>query len=289
MLHGLGTSLAFWYSPHGVAFSERYRVTLIDMRGHGRSSMPAGGYHSKILARDTQALLDALGIERAHFAAHSFGGVVALSLACLDPDRFIDLVLADTQVSATRHTRRTGEWTFGKTLQRLLDENHIDVKVSDPFFGYHILDALARLDAQNQGLSPELAGLLGPVAGKSAKRSGKQWLELLSTTTARDEFMANDGLTAERLRELKFPILPIYGEHSNGLHCSEWLRHIWEHASFVTVPGAGHFFPSSRPTVFMEACHRFWRDNAVGVRAPEVGSERLAPSEQPRIAESGGL
>lgn len=291
MVHGLGTNLAFWYMPHGVAFSERFRVTLFDLRGHGRSSMPACGYQPAMLARDLQAMLDAVGIERAHFVAHSFGGVVALCLACLEPGRFIDLVLADTQVSALRHKRRSKEWAFGKTLQRLLDQNGIDIKVNDPFFGYHLLDALARLEAQNKGLSPELAGLLGPVVGKNSKRTGGQWLELLSTTSAKEELMADDGLTEERLRELKFPIRAIYGEHSNGMHCGEWLRKIWEHASFCTVPDAGHFFPSSRPVVFMEACRGFWDDNSMDgeVPAPEVKSERVPPQEQLRIVQPPGL
>ncbi len=287
MVHGLGTSLAFWYMPHGVAFSEAFRVSLFDLRGHGRSSMPVSGYQPEVLARDLQTMLDSLGIERAHFVAHSFGGVVALCLACLEPDRFIDLVLADTQVSAMRHKRRSKKnWAFGKTLQRLLDQHDIDIKVNDPFFGYHLLDALARLQEQNKELSPELAGLLGPVVGRKTKRTAKQWLKLLSTTKAKEELMTDDGLTAERLRGLKFPILAIYGEHSNGIHCGEWLHQIWEHASFCSVPNAGHFFPSSQPMVFMEACRRFWLDNSVVgvVPAPVLQSEQVPPAGQYRIA-----
>ncbi len=279
MVHGLGTNLAFWYMPHAVAFSGLYRVTLFDLRGHGRSSMPVSGYQPTILARDLQALLDSLGIQRAHFVAHSFGGVVALNLACLQPGRVIDLVLADTQVSAVRRKRRAKEWAFGKTLQVLLDQHQIDIKANDPYFGYHLLDALARLEVQNKKLSPELAGLLGPLVGRNTKRTARQWLELLSATSAEEELMTDDGLSAERLRGLKFPILAIYGERSHSVHCGEWLQQIWEHASFCRIPGAGHFFPSSRPMIFMEACRRFWQDNSVAgeVPAPMVNSERVPP------------
>jgi pimeloyl-ACP methyl ester carboxylesterase len=275
MVHGLGTNLAFWYMPHAVAFSGQYRVTLFDLRGHGRSSMPLSGYQPMRLARDLEALLDALGIERAHFVAHSFGGVVALCLASLEHGRFIDLVLADTQVYAVRHKRREREWEFGKTLQRLLDQHQIDIKVKDPYFGYHLLDAIARLEVQNKRLSPELADLLGPLVGRNTRRTARQWLQLLSTTNAEVELMTDDHLTADRLRELRFPILAIYGERSHSLHCGEWLSQIWDQASFCRVPGAGHFFPMSRPLVFMEACRRFWQDTSVAgeVPAPVVVNE----------------
>ena len=44
MVHGLATNLAFWYFHYAAVFARRYRVTVYDLRGHGRSEMPAGGY-----------------------------------------------------------------------------------------------------------------------------------------------------------------------------------------------------------------------------------------------------
>jgi pimeloyl-ACP methyl ester carboxylesterase len=46
------------------------------------------------MAQDTVALLDALGIERAHFAGYSMGGAVALQLAFEHPVRVDHLVFA---------------------------------------------------------------------------------------------------------------------------------------------------------------------------------------------------
>lgn len=268
MVHGLGTNLAFWCMPHAVAFSGLFRVTLFDLRGHGRSSMPIDGYTPQTLALDLQALLDDLGIARAHFVAHSFGGVVALCLACRAPERFVDLVLADTQVSAVRQQPRPKDWTPDKRLQELLNRHHVDLDVNDPYFGFRLLNALARHEVQNHGLSPELAGLLAPLAKRNWNRTARQWLQLLSTTKAEEELMSDDGLTAERLRRLSFPILAIYGERSHNLSCGEWLRQLWEHASFCHIPGSGHLFPLSRPMVFVEACRRFWRDPKVAGEVP---------------------
>ena len=75
MVHGLATNMAFWYFQYATRLSQRrFRVTLFDLRGHGRSEMTAGGYRPDNLARDLQGLLDALGqehIERTHSLDHT--------------------------------------------------------------------------------------------------------------------------------------------------------------------------------------------------------------------------
>ncbi|MEM6913379.1 MAG: alpha/beta fold hydrolase, partial [Pseudomonadota bacterium] len=51
-VHGLATNMAFWYASIAMAFSSVARVTLIDLRGHGRSSTPPSGYRAPDLAAD---------------------------------------------------------------------------------------------------------------------------------------------------------------------------------------------------------------------------------------------
>src|SRR5688572_22636697 len=72
MVHGLATSLAFWYFPYASLFAQRYRVTVFDLRGHGRSEMTPGGYTPQAQAADLEGLMDHLGIETAHLVAHSY-------------------------------------------------------------------------------------------------------------------------------------------------------------------------------------------------------------------------
>jgi pimeloyl-ACP methyl ester carboxylesterase len=117
MIHGLATNMAFWYLPYAPIFAKRFRVTLYDLRGLGRSQMTTGGYTPHNLAEDLSALLDHLGIARAHILAHSFGGVVALNLACSEPRRVQSLVLADTHVAAVRKQHGTAGAT-GATARR---------------------------------------------------------------------------------------------------------------------------------------------------------------------------
>lgn len=91
----LGTSVAMW-QPQLAALAERFRVIRYDHRGHGESPVPAGPYRIADLGRDVLALLDRLGIGRAHLGGLSLGGMVAMWVAAHAPDRVDRLVLLCT-------------------------------------------------------------------------------------------------------------------------------------------------------------------------------------------------
>src|SRR5687768_18123779 len=93
MIHGLFASLAFWYLSVMPGLAGRRRVTAYDLRGHGYSDVAESGYTSAEMADDLDALLDQLGIQRAHLIAHSFGGAVALQYALLHPECVLSLTL----------------------------------------------------------------------------------------------------------------------------------------------------------------------------------------------------
>jgi len=257
MIHGLATNMAFWYMPHALQLSKYYRITLYDLRGHGRSGVSNFGYTPNNMSRDLRALLDALHIKRAHFIAHSFGGVVALSLACFDPSRFASLVLADTHISSVRKLPKTKEWVFGRKIQRILNQYSLDVDAGHPYFGYKLLSAIAHLKRQNIEISQDLEDLVCPVIGKFSKGAASQWLNLMDTTHAEKELMSDDGLPLEVLRKLKFPILAMYGELSQAMSTGEQLLAVWPHADFRRIRDAGHLFPSTRPTEFLENYRQF--------------------------------
>ncbi len=95
MSNSLGTDLAMW-SPQMDALTTAFRVVRYDTRGHGRSSVPPGPYTLDQLGRDAIALLDHLGIARAHVCGLSMGGLTGMWLAIHAPDRVGRLVLANT-------------------------------------------------------------------------------------------------------------------------------------------------------------------------------------------------
>lgn len=93
--HSLGTGLAMW-EPQMAEFAKRYFVVRYDMRGHGKSSAPAGDYSMAMLARDALLLFDGLGIERADWCGLSMGGMIGMWIATHTPRRFKRAVLANT-------------------------------------------------------------------------------------------------------------------------------------------------------------------------------------------------
>lgn len=116
LFEGMGGDLPGWRRnvPHLAA---ELRVVAWDLRGNGASSEPSGPVTMATFVEDATALLDELGIERAHLYGQSFGGMVALELAIAHPDRVQTLILAATHaggpsvVPATRVTfPKTEPW-----------------------------------------------------------------------------------------------------------------------------------------------------------------------------------
>jgi 3-oxoadipate enol-lactonase len=93
--HGLGGNHAVWFQQVPV-FAERYRVVTWDQRGFGMSSNRAGASGPPAAVDDLIALLDHLGIERAHLVGQSMGGWAVVGAALRAPERARSLVLADT-------------------------------------------------------------------------------------------------------------------------------------------------------------------------------------------------
>ena len=95
LANSLGTDLGMW-EPQVAAFSSRFRVLRHDSRGHGQSAVTPGPYTIDRLGQDVVALLDALGIARAHFCGLSKGGMVGMWLGVNAGERVDRLVLANT-------------------------------------------------------------------------------------------------------------------------------------------------------------------------------------------------
>jgi 3-oxoadipate enol-lactonase len=91
----MGTTLHFW-DPQIPALTEHLRIVRYDSRGHGASVANQGPYSVERLARDALAIMDALGIERAHWLGLSMGSIVGLWLLVHARERIGRAVLAST-------------------------------------------------------------------------------------------------------------------------------------------------------------------------------------------------
>jgi 3-oxoadipate enol-lactonase len=95
MSNSLGTALAMW-DWQIDELKKRFRVIRYDQRGHGGSTATPGFYTMEQLGRDVIALLDALGIESAHWCGLSMGGMTGMWLGAKAHRRFKRLVLSNT-------------------------------------------------------------------------------------------------------------------------------------------------------------------------------------------------
>ncbi|HHY56705.1 MAG TPA: alpha/beta fold hydrolase [Chloroflexi bacterium] len=92
LLHGFTLDTRMW-DDQFLALAQCCRVIRYDLRGFGRSSLPAAPYSH---VEDLRGLLDQLGIEQATLVALSKGGGVALDFALSYPQRTRRLALIDT-------------------------------------------------------------------------------------------------------------------------------------------------------------------------------------------------
>jgi pimeloyl-ACP methyl ester carboxylesterase len=93
--HGAGGNHAIWYQQV-PAFARDYYVITWDQRGFGLSTNRNGLANPRTATADLLAILDDLGVARAHVVGQSLGGWAALGLAIGHADRVRSLVLADT-------------------------------------------------------------------------------------------------------------------------------------------------------------------------------------------------
>ena len=93
--NSLGSNLHMW-DDQIPALSKHFRVVRYDSRGHGLSAAPAGPYLLEQLGKDALAILDTLGVKKAHWMGLSKGGAVGQWLLLNAPDRIERAVLANT-------------------------------------------------------------------------------------------------------------------------------------------------------------------------------------------------
>ncbi|MFW0795766.1 3-oxoadipate enol-lactonase [Gordonia sp. CPCC 205515] len=177
--NSLGSTHRMW-DAQLAAFSERFRVVRYDTRGHGESPVPQGPYTIDDLADDVIALLDRLGIEKAHIVGLSLGGATAQRLAIRNPDRVRNVGVlctaaqfppasAWTDRAATVRAEGTGavaeavvqRWFTAEYLEQNPESRkyHEDMVASTPAEGYaSCCEVLAEMD-----LRADLGSIGAPV------------------------------------------------------------------------------------------------------------------------------
>lgn len=100
--NSLMSNMSMW-EPQVAALTAHFRVLRADTRGHGQTEVTPGPYSIALLAQDAVALMDALGLEKVHFAGLSKGGMIGQYLGARHADRIASLALCDTASEMPTH------------------------------------------------------------------------------------------------------------------------------------------------------------------------------------------
>ncbi len=238
LLCGLGDDVTAWDAQVGP-LSEHFRVTVVDNRGVGRSSLPAGEFTVADMAADAAGLCDALGIARAHVMGFSMGGAIAQELALTRPELAASLVIVGSWCYSDRLFRtfiESAEWSAGiadderKWLMSFLASTYSVAVFED-----------GRVDAFCE------AALNNPYP---------QTTEAFQATAR--AIMHHD--TRDRLATITAPTLVIYGEED--VICpprhSHQLASLIPGAQLVGIPAQAHQPFQEGPAAFNEIVLGFW-------------------------------
>lgn len=93
--NSLSSDLAMW-DEQMADWTAHFRVVRYDQRGHGLTGVAARPYTMDRLGQDAVAVLDALGIAKAHWCGVSLGGMTGMWVLTQAPERLGRAVLANT-------------------------------------------------------------------------------------------------------------------------------------------------------------------------------------------------
>ena len=93
LLHGWALSGEIWDRQVTTLLGAGRRVVTVDLRGHGQSDRPAGGYDVATLAADIATVLDTLDLSEVDLVGWSLGGLAAFRVAARHAERIARLVL----------------------------------------------------------------------------------------------------------------------------------------------------------------------------------------------------
>jgi 3-oxoadipate enol-lactonase len=229
MIQGLGMDKHGWDIQRFV-FSLRYRVIALDNRGSGRSDKPLGDYDLSQMAADAVAVLDDVGVDRAHVVGASMGGAIAQLLAVFHPNRVRSLTLVGTSC-------RNQPWR-----KELLESWARDAQ-------RHGVGAMAG-HAARWVIGPRSFRRLVPVIGWLGPLGFGRSSEAFSAQVA--AILAADESLAERLATIDVPTLVIVGNQDilTPRGDSEELAELIPTAELVVVSGAAHGLMIEHATTF---------------------------------------
>jgi pimeloyl-ACP methyl ester carboxylesterase len=127
LIHGFTDNARDWV-PLIPELDKSFRLIVVDIRGHGKSSKPECCYDRIDFAYDVRLLLDALGIQRADIVGHSLGSYITQTFAEYWPERTRRVVL----ISSSGGPRAGCEPPAGTPAIKSMDFRGEILKLKEP-------------------------------------------------------------------------------------------------------------------------------------------------------------
>jgi pimeloyl-ACP methyl ester carboxylesterase len=224
-----------------------YRVICPDLRGHGWSGWPDDGDFRKArLADDALALLDLLGIPRAHVIGHDWGAWTGMLLALGHAER-VQSLLALSIVHPWQPTGLALKnlWRFAYQLPLATPWLGEKLVRTDGFIRKVIGSGWADKSTWDADAARSYEDTLrGPMGARTSHLMYQSFLLHEFAAPVRGEFAG---------RRLEMPTRLLIGEHDPlGAHMAAGIERHGPDAAYEIVPGAGHFLPEERPALVAE-------------------------------------
>jgi pimeloyl-ACP methyl ester carboxylesterase len=243
LLHGFPQHWWQWRTVAPVIAAHGYRVIAPDLRGAGWTEADAPGVQRESRLHDLLALLDALGVDRAHLVSHDMGAITAMQLTYDHPER----VRAAVQLSVppafmTFHPTTIGGFSHlpafiwhrpGASLASVFGERYVARPMSPATLRTH------------------LAPLSRPEVDAAVRRLTRGMILPEAMRLARGVY---------RRRRLAVPTLFVYGREDRywneeviGKVCRHPERHA-DRTELAYVDGASHFVTDDNPDAVADLC-----------------------------------
>lgn len=238
-VHGLACDRRAW-EPQVADLVRDHRCISVDLRGRGET-LPVPPYGMATAAADLAALLDDLRVDRAVVIGHSLGGIIALLLNELAPERVLGVVTGDSPIY--------GDWKPGSNpLPARILQQGTEAGLGPLVESFFLESTPEHVREYARGVMlscpPEVAaGML---------------------EDADDVFTRMEALV--RLADAR-PFMAAWAERPLG-HPA-WLRSVTRFARQEPITGAGHFFQLERPDVTNALIRSFLEDVANDPRLTE--------------------
>ena len=262
LIHGLGATKASFFDT-AAALSRTYRVHALDLPGFGSSSKPRAAYDAAFFARAVLAVMDQLGIERAHLAGNSLGGRVALEVGLRAPERVRALGLLCPALAFLRR----GYHPIVRLLRPelgVLPHRWGRERVARQFWD---------LFADTEAIDPSVADV---VVDEFQRIYGSPGARLAFLSAARNVYLERPfgrGGFYPRLSDLRPPALFVWASHDRlvpaafSRHVDRWLPS----AEQIVLDACGHAPQVERPAQTNGLLHRFFA-RADALDSPYVAS-----------------